>query len=346
MAYINGKKVLFYLQGGSYEQGKQDFKAQFARAFTNNGVRTNYAYAFSHGWNTESYQALKNEKITVILGQYLFYGSTITDISGVPLDTSKATALEYAFCGSAIEVIPPIDVRATKDLNGTFGWVNKVKKIEKIIIRNDGTNKFTGTFNDAPSYEAIYFEGVIGQPLDVSTCNKLIHPSLMNIINCLMAYVVAENKELTNTANSTVMSNAKLVEGKVYSMEYKAQEYDQAQTTISTLAEFSQDMTASVINIPNVGERVGVWQQCAHWADPDVNWYKVYIYQDGDDIKELRCIVNKQTGEAHAHVFDGDVLSIKVDQTATHSVTLGTTNLAKLNDSEKAIATEKGWTLA
>ena len=30
----------------------------------------------------------------------------------------------------------------------------------------------------------------------------------------------------------------------------------------------------------------------------------------------------------------------------THSVTLGTTNLAKLTDAEKAIATQKGWTLA
>ena len=32
--------------------------------------------------------------------------------------------------------------------------------------------------------------------------------------------------------------------------------------------------------------------------------------------------------------------------TETHTLTLGTTNLAKLTDSEKAIATEKGWTLA
>lgn len=32
--------------------------------------------------------------------------------------------------------------------------------------------------------------------------------------------------------------------------------------------------------------------------------------------------------------------------TATHTCTLGTTNLAKLTDSEKAIATQKGWTLA
>jgi hypothetical protein len=31
---------------------------------------------------------------------------------------------------------------------------------------------------------------------------------------------------------------------------------------------------------------------------------------------------------------------------ATHTVTLGTTNLAKLTDEDKAVATEKGWTLA
>jgi hypothetical protein len=30
----------------------------------------------------------------------------------------------------------------------------------------------------------------------------------------------------------------------------------------------------------------------------------------------------------------------------TYTLTLGSTNLAKLTDAEKAIATEKGWTLA
>jgi uncharacterized protein YndB with AHSA1/START domain len=30
----------------------------------------------------------------------------------------------------------------------------------------------------------------------------------------------------------------------------------------------------------------------------------------------------------------------------THTCTIGTANLAKLTDAEKAIATEKGWTLA
>ena len=30
----------------------------------------------------------------------------------------------------------------------------------------------------------------------------------------------------------------------------------------------------------------------------------------------------------------------------THTLTLGTTNLAKLTDAEKAIATNRGWTLA
>ena len=33
-------------------------------------------------------------------------------------------------------------------------------------------------------------------------------------------------------------------------------------------------------------------------------------------------------------------------ETATHTLTIGSTNLAKLSDTEKAIATQKGWTLA
>ena len=34
------------------------------------------------------------------------------------------------------------------------------------------------------------------------------------------------------------------------------------------------------------------------------------------------------------------------DSGTTYTVTLGATNLAKLTDAEKAIATQKGWTLA
>ncbi len=50
------------------------------------------------------------------------------------------------------------------------------------------------------------------------------------------------------------------------------------------------------------------------------------------------------THESLIHILN--VLKDNSSTGATNTLTLGTTNLAKLTDSEKAIATEKGWTLA
>ncbi|MBR6765750.1 MAG: hypothetical protein IKM06_04620 [Clostridia bacterium] len=184
--------------------------------------------------------------------------------------------------------------------------------------------------------------GIIGENGIELRWGALTHASLMNVINCLMAYTVADELELPNTSGSAVLSNAKLIEGKNYLMEFRSYEFNGAS---SPLYVGSQNMTASKVNIEGVGERIGVWRECDFWADPDIYWYRVCVYQDGDDIKELRYRINKQTGEVRPHAYAGDILSLKVDQTETHSVTLGATNLAKLTDAEKAMATRKGWTL-
>lgn len=41
-----------------------------------------------------------------------------------------------------------------------------------------------------------------------------------------------------------------------------------------------------------------------------------------------------------------NIISVLINTTTTKTLSLGTTNLAKLTDEEKAVATEKGWTLA
>ena len=41
-----------------------------------------------------------------------------------------------------------------------------------------------------------------------------------------------------------------------------------------------------------------------------------------------------------------NIISVLINTTTTKTLSLGTTNLAKLSDTEKAVATEKGWSLA
>jgi hypothetical protein len=47
-----------------------------------------------------------------------------------------------------------------------------------------------------------------------------------------------------------------------------------------------------------------------------------------------------------AMISNDGILTLTTEPTTTKTLTLGSTNLAKLTDEEKAIATNKGWTLA
>ena len=95
-----------------------------------------------------------------------------------------------------------------------------------------------------------------------------------------------------------------------------------------------------------MGERVAIHYDVPYWVYPEKTYHFV-IYQDGQELKELR-YVEDETGEIWTGIgFDGDRIEIiKTKQgEGSHTVTLGTTNLAKLTDAEKVQATEKGWTL-
>jgi hypothetical protein len=344
---------------GVYAIGQKTERDKFWDAFQNNGNRTAYPNSqgvFSgYNFNFDNFYPKYDIRPEGNANQ-LFYawtnGNVIGSLSqrlkecGVVLDTSKATSMGQMFSYTKFTELPAISFEgvtssASNNIRHVFANNPHLETIEKIIVTEN--TYYQTWFADTTNLKNVTFEGIIGQNgLDLSPSTSLTKDSLMNVINCLMAYTVADELILPDTSGSVVLSNAKLIEGKNYLMEFRSYQFNGAS---SPLYVGSQNMTASKVNIEGVGERVGVWRECNFWADPDIYWYRVYVYQDGDDIKELRCIIDKQTGKVIPYALAGDILSLKVDQTETHSVPLGTTNLAKLTDDEKAIATRKGWTL-
>ncbi len=182
-----------YSQGETdgIEIGKQNQSDLFWESFQNGGNATEYSYAFySTRFNDETFKPKYN--IVTTNAQYMFRNSAITDIgqrlieNGVTLDTSQATSLDYAFY-YAKGKIPTISTINCSTLLATFCG-NTFHTIEKLILKSDGSQNFTSTFNDAGELQNIAFEGVIGKSINFGSSIKLTHDSLINIINTLKDY--------------------------------------------------------------------------------------------------------------------------------------------------------------
>jgi hypothetical protein len=81
---------------------------------------------------------------------------------GVVLDTSKSTTFAWMFYSSyKITRIPTIDTTSAKSLSQTF-YGTKAHTIDKIILKEDGSQTFTETLRLASNLVNLTIEGTIG----------------------------------------------------------------------------------------------------------------------------------------------------------------------------------------
>ena len=167
-------------------EGMQAEYNRFWDAYQQNGARVSYENAFGGaGWT----DALFNPKYDMqpTNAYMMFRSSGIKDLSNlsVELDFSKTTNMQYMFQWARVEKIGTFDARGVNNLNNTFTYVVYLHTIEKLILRDDGTNAFTETFTEANALQNITIEGVIGNTLDMRACKKLSQDSIYSIIRAL-----------------------------------------------------------------------------------------------------------------------------------------------------------------
>lgn len=228
---------------------------EFWDSFQDNGNRVNYEKAFC-GFTNDAFKPKYDIKPTHVYG--LFWGCPATiDLAarleelGVKLDLSNCGSglgVNYIFGSSKFIRIGVVDTRNMSNLAQTFQSCGNLITIDKLILKEDGSQSFTHTFTNDGKLENIVIEGKIGQDVSFTWSTKLTYDSLVGKI--AMQEQIADGKNVV-TINGTAYYGG----------------------ILGALYDYS-----------------GV--------------------------------------------------------TTTHTLTLGTTNLAKLTDAEKAIATEKGWTLA
>ena len=181
-----------------YDAGKQAEHDAFWDAFQKQGNLTYYRQVFNGaGWNTNTFYPQYDIKGYV--GHSTFFNFNFEmepfDLAhrleecGVVYDSSTSTVLSSTFYSAYVSRIPAVScISATMALTSMFAY-SKVVTIDKLILKDDGSNTFNGIFTQCVKLENLTIEGTIGQNgFHVSDCTKLTHDSLMSIIGALKDY--------------------------------------------------------------------------------------------------------------------------------------------------------------
>lgn len=197
---------------GQAEGGGDNYYDEFWDSAQNKGERTNYFYGFAgSSWNDTTFKPKYN--ITLVTANNIFASSPITNLKGIleqlkiTLDFSSCTSASYILQGSWITHMGVIDSRSLSNHNYTFYRAEKLKYVEKVILKEDGSQSFivNYSFGQCGALEHMPFEGCIGQPnFDMHWSTKLDKESLTSIINCLST----TTSGLAVTLSKTAVNNA------------------------------------------------------------------------------------------------------------------------------------------
>lgn len=177
-----------------YEAGKQAEYDRFWSSYQANGTRTTYNYAFRE-WQPSFFKPKYDIVPTTAIGAFyaLFNketnGASLKDAlnnANIVLDTSQATNLGSLFGYSGVTEVPVIDTTSTAKLDRIFESSRQLKTIDKLVLRENGSQTFADVFINCIALQNLVIEGVIGNNgFNVQWSTKLTHDSLMSIINAL-----------------------------------------------------------------------------------------------------------------------------------------------------------------
>lgn len=194
------------------------------------GKRTDYTGAFA-GWGSDTAQYFcPKYDIVPTAAFYLFYKfGAVTDLPefleqmGLSFDTKNATDFRYMFSYSQIEHVGVIDTRATATCTGVFDAASKLKKIDELILRDDGSQQFTYTFTYANAIEDIKITGTIGNDINIRWSQNLTEASLVSILTALSKEsALASGKSLTLASKTRAVIEASAEAAEQYSASLAA----------------------------------------------------------------------------------------------------------------------------
>lgn len=181
---------------GEYSEGFEAARKQFWDGLQDYGNRTNYERAFLR-WSAEGIKPYYSMHPTNC--SYMFYNASKNNDNtfdmaarfenlGIVLDTSQATTLDWMFYSNdKITRIPVINTTSATNLNSVF-YGTKAHTIDKVILKEDGSQTFSNTFAYCANLKEIRIEGKIGNNFQIGNNSVLSVESMLSIFDALLNY--------------------------------------------------------------------------------------------------------------------------------------------------------------
>lgn len=198
--------------GLGYAAGKKTATDAFWDAFLNNGKAKSFFASFGSAWTEDTFKPPHNiVPTTLYMG---FAGNQLKNIKqaldncGVKLDTSQCWSLSHAFYSAATEELGVIDARGCGELISTFYGCKNLRKIERLILNDSGSQPLITVFNGCIALREIVITGTIGKSVDFRDCTNLSRSSILNILGCLKQASTRENVSLSQAAVSAAFETS------------------------------------------------------------------------------------------------------------------------------------------
>lgn len=176
-----------------YEAGKKAEYDAFWDKFQQNGERKNYNNGFSGiYWDANTLKPKYN--VTPTAAYMMFYNIRsdanidlvkIEEDCGMKFDFSKCTDFMYAFYTTGLVRIGVLDTRAANGFGQFAAGNSTLHTIEKLILREDGSQTFSPTWFFPYSLKNVTIEGKIGNTLNFGSNGQFTKESIISIINAL-----------------------------------------------------------------------------------------------------------------------------------------------------------------
>lgn len=191
-----------------YEAGQKSEYDRFWDIYQNYGNRTECQGMFyGYGWKPETFKPKYSLKPT--LAPSMFYMARLTGLDLVErfkeldleLSFEDCSNFNYTFSLCGISHIGVVDTRKASSLTYTFdqGYHDMVT-IDKIILKDDGSQTFSNTFRYNYGLKEIRFDGIIGNDIDLRYSTALSLDSILSIIIALKPDATGKTLCLSKTA--------------------------------------------------------------------------------------------------------------------------------------------------
>lgn len=181
------------------------------------GRPTNYLFA-GPSWNGNTFypnqDIIIKENASSMFSRFS-WNSNVANIDlaqrledcGVTLDVSNATTVTDMFFSAYVTRVPLLNFSKLTSLTEVFNGAKYLQTIDELIIRDDGVNTFSNTFNGCTALKTVKFTGVIGRSINFSDC-PLEEDTIKNIAECLKDYSddTTNHYKYTLTVNSSAFS--------------------------------------------------------------------------------------------------------------------------------------------